>query len=146
MKYIFVALTMIIILTALIVSGGCATNNRVYISKAYDIYGTWGNPDAKPVIQYGKMEFQINGELDSYNTVTSTTPMTKEYVVTNKWVDSGGNVFYTIIIDMGVEIGLIYGLAKISNSGNTLELSISNSDYPKEIDPEYTEYFIGYRQ
>ena len=145
MKTSALVVTFILTLTILIFVGSCSTNKMAYISKEYEIYGTWGNPDAKLVIQFGKMVFRINGVVDSYNTITSTTPMSKKFVITNKWIDATGNVMYTIIIDMGTEIELLYGLVKISDSGKTLELSISKSDYPKEMDPDYTEYFIGYR-
>jgi len=142
-KYVSV---LIPILAVLIFTGGCATDKMTYKSKDYEIYGTWVNPNAKPVIQFGKMVFNIDGVSESYNTIESTTSMNKKFVITNKWVESKGVIIYTLIFDMGTEIELIYGLAKISDSGKTLELSISKSDYPKEIDPKYTEYFIGYRQ
>jgi len=68
-----------------------------------------------------------------------------EFVITNKWIDSKGNIWYTIIFKFYVQYN--YGLLKISNSGKTLEYAFGN-EYPKKIDPSdiHSVYLIFYRQ
>ena len=148
MKTKTLALFSILCLAVLIILGSCATDKMAYISKDYEIYGTWVNPDAKLVIQAGKVVIHTNGKAEWYPTITSTVFEPREFIITNKWTDSTGNIWYTLIYEWG-DIGEISGreyvLAKISDSGKTLEISGSNSDYPKEIDPS-AEYHIVYRQ
>ena len=144
--------TRILILTLIIVvlniAGSCATDKMSYISKDYEIYGTWVNPDAKLIVQWGKVVFHPNGKSEWYRTIAGTSFAPGEYVITNKWIDSTGNIWYTLIRewgDIGEVSGRRYVLAKISDSGKMLELSVNNDDYPKEIN-SYGEYHILYRQ
>jgi len=137
---------LIFVLAVMIVAGSCATDKMAYMSKEYEIFGTWVNPDVKPVIQYGKIVFHPNGIVEFHFTATSTTFESYEFVITNKWIDSTGDIWYTLIIIWAEIRSPDYVLCKISDSGKTLELSGTNSDYPKEIDPKYTEYNIVYRQ
>ena len=137
---------LILVLAVLIVVGSCATKEMAYISKEYEIYGTWVNPDAKPVLQHGKYVIHPNGKMEVYDTITSIPFFPVEFDITNKWIDSTGDIWYTLILDVGEISGRRYVLAKISDPGKTLELSQTNSDYLKEIDPKYTEYHIVYRQ
>ena len=81
-----------LIMAVLIITGSCATDKMAYISKDYEIYGTWTNPDAKPVIQFGKMVFNHNGKLEVYNTATSTTFMLSDFIITKKRIDAYGNI------------------------------------------------------
>ena len=141
-------LVLVFLLTAVVfVAGSCATDKMAYISKEYEIYGTWVNPDANPVLQRGKIVIHPNGKMEWYHIITSTSFTTVEIVITNKWIDSTGDIWYTFILDWGELYSPYYDyfLCKISDSGKTLELVVSNSDYPKEIDPS-AEYHILYRQ
>jgi len=142
---------MILVLAVLIVVGSCATDKMAYISKDYEIYGTWINPDAKPIVQKAKIVIHPNGKMELYPTITSASFGHNEFVITNKWIDSKGNIWYTLIFDWGElyqqdTFDPDYVLCKISDSGKTLELSWTNTDYLKEIDPNYTDYHILYRQ
>jgi hypothetical protein len=130
----------------LIILGSCATEKMAYISKDYDVYGTWVNPDAKPEMQGEKVVIHTNGKMEWYPIITSTSFVPVEFVITNKWIDSTGYVWYTLIRDAGELAGQDYGLCKISDSGKVLEMSFNRADYPNEIDPIHTEYIILYRQ
>ena len=132
-------------MVVLIIAGSCATDKMAYISKDYEIYGTWVNPDAKE-IQAAKFVVHTNGKAEFYPVITSTSFVPVEFVITNKWIDSTGNIWYTLIRDAGEIAGQDYGLCKISDSGKILEMSFNRADYPKEIDPSHTEYHIVYRQ
>ncbi len=137
---------LILIMAVLIIAGSCSTDKMAYISKDYEIYGTWINPDAKPVLQRGKIVIHPNGQMELYPTITSTSFGHVEFVITNKWIDSTGNIWYTLIYGAGEIAGQDYGLCKISDSGKILEMSFNRADYPKEIGPSHTEYHIVYRQ
>ena len=136
-----------LIMAVLIISGSGAPVKMEYISKDYEIYGTWVNPDYKDIgQQLGKIVFHPNGRMEIYGADTGpAVDMKGEFVITNKWIDSKGNIWYTIIIKIRVQSE--YGLLKISNSGMTLELAHGN-DYPKEINPGdvHSVYRIFYRQ
>ena len=136
----------ILVLGILICVGGCATDKMAYISKEYEIYGTWINPDIDPASrQDEKIVFHIDGRVEYYPYFNNSSFVPAKYIITNKWIDSRGNVWYTIINDMGVS-GQDYGLCKISDSGKTLEISLYRADYPKDIDTKTSEYHILYRQ
>ena len=139
---------MILVLAVLIVVGSCATDKMAYISKDYEIYGTWVNPDAKPIVQKAKIVIHPNGKMELYPTITSASFGHNEFVITNKWADSEGNIWYSIIFKVGTALDWWYMLNKMSNSGKTLEWSFSPADYPEVVDPKdshYT-YWIFYRQ
>jgi len=145
MKTKTLVLFSILCLAALIILGSCATDKMAYISKDYEIYGTWVNPDAEE-FNFGKVVFHTNGKTEWYPFITSASLTPAEFVITNKWTDSTGTVWYTLIRDAGDITGQDYGLCKISDSGKTLEMSFKRADYPNEIDPKYSEYNILYRQ
>ncbi len=127
-----------LIMAVLIIAGSCATDPMKYISKDYEIYGTWVNPDYNNTDWHPKVVFNPNGKLDPYRAITATkTPSQSDFVITNKWIDNMGNVYYTLILKF--QSLQWYELLKISNSGKTLEINRSQSDYPKEIDPKRGE-------
>ena len=135
------------ILICILLIGGCATDKKMdYISKEYEIYGTWVNPDHRNVHALPKIVIHPTGEAEFYHTVSNTNWEDVEFVITNKWTDSKGNIWYTIITKHKVKMN--YMLAKISNSGKILEWSFSTTDYPKEIDQTdvHSVYEIYYRQ
>ena len=94
---------------------------------------------------YPKMVFNPNGITDNYCSITATkpTPLHGQFFITNKWTESKGTIWYTFIFYFADEE--VYTLAKISNSGKTLEMTMS-TDYPKEMDPENTRYSFYTRQ
>ncbi len=145
MKTRRVVLILILVLAVPIVIGSCATDKMAYISKDYEIYGTWVNPDAKQ-FQDQKVVIHTNGKSEWYPVITNKSFVPAEFVITNKWTDSTGYVWYTLIRDAGEITGQDYGLCKISDSGKILEMSFNRADYPNEIDPKYTVYYILYRQ
>ena len=126
--------------------GSCVSDKMAYISKEYEIYGTWVNPDYNKETLLGKVVFHPNGIMEGYGAATGPAASDEaEFVITNKWTDSKGNIWYTIIYKFFVQWE--YGLLKISNSGKTLEFAYGN-EYPKEIDSSdiHSVYLILYRQ
>ncbi len=64
-------LLLIFIIAVLFVAVSCATDNMIYISKEYEIYGTWVNPDNKNIGQrFGKIVFHPNGRMELYGADT----------------------------------------------------------------------------
>ena len=51
----------------LILFGGCATETPAYISKIYEIYGTWVNPDYNNLGHCAKYVFHHNGIVEYIN-------------------------------------------------------------------------------
>ncbi len=135
-----------LLMAVLIIAGSCAKEKPDYISKEYELYGTWVNPDYdNNCCIYPKVVFNPNGIMDTYTTSTAPKPgpLKIKFFITNKWTESKGTIWYTFIYYFAEEE--VYSLAKISNSGKTLEWFMS-TDYPKEMDPESTQYFFYTRQ
>ena len=138
----------ILILAVLIIAGSCATDKMTYVSKDFEPYGTWVNPDYDDIIEYAKATYFPNGRAKLYGKVNATDYWESEFVITNKWVDSEGNVWYTSRDRYAGSTQWVYVLFKISDSGKTMEYAIVGSDYPSDLDPDnrtYT-YRIVYRQ
>ena len=137
---------LILIMAVLIIAGSCAEEKPNYISKEYELYGTWVNPDYDNKEGfYPKVVFNPNSKMDFYSVSTASkpTPLQGKFFITNKWTESKGTIWYTFIFNAPAEE--FYSLVKISNSGKTLEW-IMSTDYPKEMDPESTQYQFYNRQ
>ncbi len=66
-------ISVVLIMAVLIVVGSCATDKMAYISKEYEIYGTWINPDFNNIGQpHGKIVFYPNGKIEAFGADTST--------------------------------------------------------------------------
>ena len=143
-KILFVFL--ILITTGMMISASAKPEKPAYISKEYEIYGTWINSDYDFSSVKAKVIFNPNGKATYYNTETSSISNdNREFYITNKWTDSEGNVWYTFIEYLPGE--KFYLLVKISNSGRTMEMAGYPIDYPKEIDPDGMYlYSIRYRE
>jgi len=140
---------LILVLAVLIVVGSCANDKMAYISKAYELYGTWVNTDYNETGLWGKFIFYPYGIFELYHADTKTRfDKFEDFIVTNKWTDSKGNVWYTCIFEGASGNWDTYVLAKISNSGKTLEMAVSIGDYSKAVDPQDSSYLylIYYRQ
>ena len=139
---------LILVFAVLIVIGNCATGKKVYVAKEdEELYGTWANPDYNyAAYATPKFVYHPDGKSEGYILDTEThAHWYGEFIVTNKWIDSEGNIWYTIIFKWYVQYE--YGLLKITNSGKTLEFAYGN-EYPKEIDSSdiHSVYLILYRQ
>jgi hypothetical protein len=149
MKARTLASILILVLAILIIVGNCATGKKVYVAKEdEEIYGTWVNTDYNYTGRWAKGVFHPDGTFVTYQADSSITPYYfGTFTITEKWTDSEGNIWYKIIsIDQIYTI--YYELHKISNNEMTWEYVWSNSDYPKEIDPDDTtsNRKIYYRQ
>jgi len=129
----------LIFLTALLVFlGNCATNKMEYISKNYEIYGTWGNPEYENGSSYyAKLIFNPNGSVLLHKVVSDkTTTLPGTFYITNKWIDSNGGVWHTYQLFLeGMGPSCYYVTTKISDNGGKIECSFSIKDYPSKIDP-----------
>ena len=99
-----------------------------------ELYGTWVN------MKYGscipqKIIYKPVGTFNCFRDANSKVPDDGgRYLVTGKWSDSEGNIFYKSnwVGDWGEEA---YQITKISSSGNTLEFMLGYDEPPKNIDP-----------
>jgi hypothetical protein len=136
---------------------GCATGKNAYVAtENEELYGTWVNPEYDDTAggQPGRMVIK-NGTYEIFALTNITRWLIRgEYTITNKWTDSEGNVWYNYkVTKLWYQTGVtrtdpLYGLAKISDSGRTLERAYSGINYPQELNPEALEftYQIHYRQ
>jgi hypothetical protein len=104
-----------------------------------ELYGTWvnmGNFGDTPQ----KIMNKPVGTFSCFRDANSKVPDNGgRYLVTGKWSDSEGNIFYKSIWvgDWGEEA---YQVTKISNSGNTLESVLGYDEHPRNIDPNNIWY------
>jgi hypothetical protein len=109
---------------------------RGYVVKDNEeLYCIWINLSKSRPPQ--KQIFKPDGTFEFYSGATKGTG---RYLITGKWNDSQNNIFYRyhVVNDFyGLEF---YVLAKISNSGNTLETLRDSETYPTEIEPEVPFY------
>ena len=124
----------------------CAFTMSVFAGEDYyfarddeELYGTWIN------LHYGtnppqKLVYNPNGTGWSATNANSKLPAWKiRYLITGRWKDFQGNIMYeTHWVGSWGKAG--YSLCRISNSGKTLEYMNSHADYPKEIDPNSSNY------
>ena len=111
-----------------------------YFAKDQEVfYGTWVNMD-----YFGstpqKIIYRPVGTFSCFRNANSDTPDNGgRYLVTGKWSDSMGNLFYKSnwVGDWGEEA---YQISKISNSGKTLEFVLSYDEPPRNIDPDNIWY------
>ena len=104
-----------------------------------ELYGTWVNMDYASCIPQ-KIVYKSVGTFNCFRAANSKVPDDcGRYLVTGKWSDSEGNIFYKSnwVGDWGEEA---YQITKISNSGKTLEFMLGYDEPPKNIDPDNTWY------
>ena len=96
--------------------------------------------------------YEFAGKCDLYKRVMGMTFMNGAiYVIASKRTDSDGNVWYkqtcslTGTYDWDIK-GKKFVLAKVSSDRQTLEIAINDSDFPTEIDPNYSGYLIYSRK
>ena len=116
-------------------AGALAAESGYIVQDNEELYGMWINLSKSKGAQ--KQIFKPDGTFEFYQ---SATKGRGRYLITGKWKDSQNNIFYRyhFVNDFyGLEG---YVLAKISNSGNTLETLRDSETYPTEIEPEVPFY------
>jgi hypothetical protein len=135
------------VLAVLIMAGGYATGQDIYVAKDdEELFCTWINTDYDEISKYSKIVFKPDGTAEYYNASTYEDFDKAEFVIKSKWLDSNGDIFYTVDEEIPLYMIRYYSLYKLSNSAKSLQLIFNTRDYPTEIDPEDTRYSIYYRQ
>ena len=104
-----------------------------------ELYGAWVNTKYMSSIPQ-KIIYKPTGTFNCFKDIHSKSPCYGgRYLVTGKWADSEGNIFYKSnwVGDWGEEA---YQITKISNSGNTMEFILGYDEVPKIIDPNSIWY------
>ena len=118
-----------------------------------DIWGTWlttEKPKGDSLHVSQKRVFSSEGKIKFYRYESSQSPeFVGTYTITEKWTDSEGNNWYKLkatgtSIRYGDKAGWFL-LARISDSGKTLEYVYHPSDYHKKLDPNHPSYHPSYR-
>ena len=115
--------------------------------------GTWINAEYNEYKhKLAKYICKPDGTWFLYDKLSDTEPRYfGTFVLTEKWIDSEGNVWYKRIISDIQSGHPSYELIKVSGSGNILERQVaigdySYGDYPSELYPNKSLYVILYRQ
>ena len=132
-------LALILSITLVAFAAGALAGERGYIVQDNEeLYGIWINLSKSR----GNQE-QIIKPDGTYEYIRGATKGRARYLITGKWKDSQGNIFYRYhcVLNDPQGGGLeIYVLAKISNSGNTLETLHDTETYPTDIEQEVPFY------
>jgi hypothetical protein len=126
------------------------------LAESEDIWGTWvtteqpkGGSGSLHLSQ--KRVFSPDGMVKFYFYESSQSPEFEgTYTITEKWTDSEANIWYKMKATgkstrYGDKAGW-YLLARISDSGKTLEYVYHPLDYHKKLDPNHPSYRILYRK
>jgi hypothetical protein len=140
-------LVLILILVLIVCSAVLAGSGK----KEEELYGTWVNTDYNTSAKKAKYVFKpesIRDEADGMYTLyvrdyDENPYESVSFRIEDKWTDDEGNIWYKI---EPFAVFIYYGLYKMSDSGQTLEMIFSNQDYPTEMNLNDIEYFIYYRQ
>jgi hypothetical protein len=134
--------------SALLIFAGTAS------AESEDICGTWVNTE-QPKGKYHhvsqKRVFSPDGMVKFYYYELGQSPEFEgTYTITEKWTDSGGNIWYKMkvtgkSIRYNEKVGW-YFLSRISDSGKTFEYVYHPLDYHKKLDPDHPSYRIIYRR
>jgi hypothetical protein len=109
-----------------------------------ELYGTWVNMDYGGFGYSQKTIIYPDGKIEYFNS-TDQKIATARYLITRKWSDPEGNIWYKLhFVGSWGQEG--FTLSKTSNSGKTREFVFDNFEYPTKIDPEHFRYRIYYRK
>lgn len=128
---------------------GCSVLQRDGPS-SWRLYGTWVNEAYDEIEEGGppsKLVFYESGLLEVYDDLEpDAIPFrTVSFEITSDWTE-GQEHWFQINEQMGQEV--IYGTARISDGGDTLESVSSAATYPDPaaLDPSAEGYLVFYRQ
>jgi hypothetical protein len=147
-KLWYLSVFVISIFVSVIISLFVGVNIHAYDpSEKEEIYGTWINPKYGQEGAPQKIIIDPNGTWKRfYSRHDLATGLTGPFTLTDKWIDSEGNIWYKMFWTMGNIEWKMYELIRISNSGKVLEYVFSEVDFPKGITVDYPDYRIYYRQ
>ena len=149
MKTKAIVLISVLILGVIIIAGSCATGKKMG-KGSEELYGIWVNEKYAIRKYYTTLVWKPDGVYEMYVDASLKTLSARgKYIITDKWTDSEGNIWYKehwkeSRVYSGYSQSATYSgysLYKISNSGKTLEFTSSIVDYPAEIDPNYSKIY-----
>ncbi len=145
---------LILVFAVLVVGSSYATGKKAQMSEK-DLFkklsGTWVNKDYDAfdtTKEAAKVILRKDGTYHGYSVSDDLKhSITGEYkTIEDIWTDTEGNIWYKATIEENWTTTVMYVLGKIDSSGTFRELSWSGVEYPSEIDPDYSQYYIYYRQ
>ncbi len=148
MKIIKPMLWVISVFAILILVGIWAIGEQTCVAQENEeIWGTWVNTEYKRHAQ--KRIFSPDRTYEVYSSESAPSPYIEgTYTIAEKWTDSEENIWYKWkgTGTYGKQKVEAYCLARISDSGKTLEYVYHPVDYHKELDPNHPSYRIYYRK
>ena len=135
---------LIVILISLILFTDAVQADGPYEPKEKEeLYGIWVNEkyNGKPI--NSMWHYNSDGTWASYIETTGEPIYGGRYSITGKMTDAEESLWYKIKCENKSDGVIVYGLLKISNSGETLEAAYSMGDYPAKIDPSKSFWQYG---
>ena len=154
-------LILICFLSLLIITEGCVTERKAYLTANIFLRilsGTWINKDYNEnPLKYAKIVIYPDGRYEDFHYVFYHNTydyksywggkfITLEGKTIDPWTDSKGNIWYRAKIRVSRVIGTYYLLGKVNSTVTVLEFDLSAVKYPTEIDKNSYWYRIYYRQ
>ena len=150
MKTRALVLILVLICVALIIFESYANDKKAFKKDYKFLAGTWINEEYNSHPHKAKFVLYRDGTFDNYNKTSDTEIHGSGHVIiTDKWTDSEGNIWYKMHVWWGDIVegkpgG--YELDRISKSGKVWEFINLTGDYPTEMDENFFHYHIYYRQ
>ena len=113
-----------------------------------ELYGVWINTEYNNNTYHAKEIYSSDGIVlgfdKEYNSIASWKG---NFIIIDKWSDSGGNIWYKITLSC-TGLCIYYQLIKINNISKTLEIAYFSAIYPTEesLSDVYSPTRIYYRQ
>jgi beta-lactamase regulating signal transducer with metallopeptidase domain len=121
------------------------------------LYGRWINEEydrawyeciGTPI--HAKLVFDPDGTWHEYRTLDtpeySYVGSNGTFIVAEYWMDIMGNHWYKVFVRYPLCYAKLYYLCRIDRSGDTLDMSRNDADYPSRIDRDASSYGIYHRQ
>jgi hypothetical protein len=126
-------------------------NNRFYVPRRNEeiLYGTWVNENYDGVKRFQKAVYYYWGYGEFFRFVTLKEPSEKgTFTITDRWSDSGGNIWYKWYEITNNDYTVYFYLGKISDNVSVFEVVYNVGDFPtaSDLNINNTNYRIRYRQ
>ena len=111
-----------------------------------ELTGTWVNHEYNGLGHYHPAKLMINSDstMDEYNKETSPEPHMTLFIITERWSDPDGSIFYKVE-HIFPAFKTFFDLWKLSEAGTVLEAVWINLEYPDEVNTGDKNYRIWYR-
>jgi len=146
-------LTCILALFGVLTSMCSCVSNRYRPTNNEEMYGTWINEEYNSCVFPGKLVVNPDRTWEMFVSISDSDPFsTGKFLITDKWTDEEGNVWYKnevyvfsyLEVEYPGDTVSAYEIWKIDKYGTMKENWMGNTDYPTNLAPLRAR--IHYRQ